>query len=377
MPIFNYGSHEVFYQTYGETDAPVIAFINGLSMRTLHWMPMIENLCSSGFRVLVYDMLGQGSSSKPVLDMNFDNNAEVLSLILDEIKCDGAYVSGISYGGVVAMMFGYLYPDKSKGIIPISTFTEMDGQFKFHSYNLHRGLTQIGFGFYLDQLLPLNFTSGWIEEHSNVIDFTKRIAIADMEVYGIQNVMEQLADFTSITDEIAKIKCPTLIMNGEFDSFTPRHLHEIIRQQIKNSRLMLVPKVAHAMTIEIPDLCCQIIANFIEEVEAGTWTGDQTTWIANEELGSYPVAIPCKGDYLRYIPIVLSRQKYEEEKKALLQEANKTTTRVIASKTTIKKDPVKPAAKKKSAAKKAQTKKPSSPKKTSKVKTKKEEGASK
>lgn len=342
MSIFKYGSHEVFYQTYGEEDAPVIAFVNGLSMRTLHWMPMIENLCSSGFRVLVYDMLGQGSSSKPVLDMNFDNNADVLAEILDEIGTDSAYVSGISYGGVVALMFGYLHPEKSRGIIPISTFTEMDGQFKYLSYNLHRGLTEIGFGFYLDQLMPLNFTSGWIDEHSNVIDFTKRIAIADMEVYGIQNVMEQLADFTSITEEIAAIKCPTLIMNGEFDSFTPRHLHEIMRQQIKNSRLILVPKVAHAMTIEIPDLCCQIIANFIEEVESGRWNGDQTTWIANEELGAHPVAIPCEGDYLRYIPIELSRRCYEEKRKTAASKATKPNTKSTPRKTTATKKTKKP-----------------------------------
>ncbi|THB73733.1 MAG: alpha/beta hydrolase [Gammaproteobacteria bacterium] len=354
MPIFKYGSHEVYYQTYGEEDAPVIAFVNGLSMRTLHWMPMIENLCSSGFRVLVYDMLGQGSSSKPVLDMNFDNNAEVLALILDEISTKQAYVSGISYGGVVALKFGYLYPEKSRGIIPISTFTEMDGQFKYLAYNLHRGLTEIGFGFYLDLLMPLNFTSGWIDEHSNVIDFTKRIAIADMEVYGIQNVMEQLASFESITDEISKIKCPTLIMNGEFDSFTPRHMHEIMRQQIRNSRLILVPKVAHAMTIEIPDLCCQIIANFIEEVESNNWKGDQTTWIANEELGSHPVAIPCEGDYLRCIPIELSRRCYEEKRTAAAQKVAKPVTKKTSTVT---------AAAKKSAAAKTTTKKATTTKK--------------
>ncbi|THB63782.1 MAG: alpha/beta hydrolase [Gammaproteobacteria bacterium] len=316
MAIYTYKTHEVFYQVFGEEGAPVIAFINGLSMRTAHWMPMIENLCSGGFRVLVYDMLGQGSSSKPVLNMRFDENAAVLSGLIEEIGAEQAYVSGISYGGVVAMKFAYLYPEKARGVIPVSTFTEMDGQFRYRAMNLHKGLTDVGFGFYIDLLMPLNFTSAWIDEHSNILEFTKRIAVAGMEVYGIQNIMEQLADFTSITEDIAKIKCPTLIMNGEYDCFTPRHMHDIIRKQIKNSRMVLVQNVAHAMTIEIPDLCCQVIAHFIEEVETGTWKGDQEVYIAQDSLGAHPVIFPCVGDYMRNLPIEISLEALKKNKKS-------------------------------------------------------------
>ncbi len=330
MSIYNYKSHEVFYLVYGEESAPVIAFINGLSMRTAHWMPMIENLCASGFRVLVYDMLGQGASSKPVLDMMFDENAMVLAGLLDELGAERAYVSGISYGGVVALKFGYLYPEKVRGLIPISTFTEMDGQFRYRSMNLYRGLTEVGFDFYIDLLMPLNFTSIWIDEHSNILEFTKRIAVAGMEVYGIQNIMEQLVDFTSITENIADIKCPTLIMNGEYDVFTPRHMHEIIMNKIGNSQLVIVPRVAHAMTIEIPDLCCQIIADFVDQVENGVWNGDQTVWIAEERLGVHPVRFPCVGDYLRNIPIEMSlehMEKCKQEKQKKIKSAVKTKTK--------------------------------------------------
>ncbi len=50
-----------------------------------------------------------------------------------------------------------------------------------------------------------------------------------------------------------KTKNPTLILNVEHDSFTPRTSHEILRQNIKNSRLMIVQHVYHAFTLEIPD----------------------------------------------------------------------------------------------------------------------------
>lgn len=314
MAIYQFGNYDVYYMTYGEVGNPCICFINGLSMRTAHWMPIIENLCGSGFRVLVFDMLGQGASDKPVLDCDFDDNAIMLAGILDDLEIDQAYVSGISYGGVVALKFAVMYPEKIKGLIPISCFSEIDGQLFCHSLNLHKALSQVGFEYYTDYLLPLNFTSQYLEDHSNVLDFARRVAVAGMEVYGIQNIMEKLADLPNYTPELVDIKCPTMIMNGENDWLTPRHLHEIMRDKIENSQLVLVPRVAHAMTIEIPDLCSQIIADFIESVETGEWVGDQSVWIANEELGAHPVKIPCVGNHLRMIPIEQSLAAYEESK---------------------------------------------------------------
>lgn len=315
MAVYKFGNYEVFYMIYGEVDDPCICFINGLSMHTAHWMPMIENLCGSGFRVLVFDMLGQGSSDKPVLDYSFSDNAKMLTGILDELEIDQAYVAGISYGGVVALKYAWLFPDRIRGLIPISCFSQIDGQLFCHSLNLHKALTQVGFEYYTDYLLPFNFTSQWIEDHSNVIGFARRVAVAGMEVYGIQNIMEKLADLPNYTPELSKITCPTMIMNGENDWLTPRHLHDVMRQHIKNSQLVLVPNVAHAMTIEIPDLCCQIIADFVESVETGSWVGDQSTWIANEELGAHPVKIPCVGNHLRMIPIDQSFEAYEAAQK--------------------------------------------------------------
>jgi pimeloyl-ACP methyl ester carboxylesterase len=283
-------------------------------------------------------MLGQGSSDKPVLDSDFDDNARMLADIMDSLGIEQAYVAGISYGGVVALKFPLLFPEKSKGMIPISCFSEIDGQLFCHSLNLHKALSQVGFEYYVDYLMPLNFTSHWIEEHSNILDFSKRVAVAGMEVYGIQNIMEKLADLPSYTEELANVQCPTLIMNGEFDWLTPRHLHEIIRKQIKNSQLVLIPKVAHAMTIEIPDLCCQVIANFVEEVESGTWQGDQSVWIANEELGAYPVKFPCVGDHLRMIPIEQTMQAYQtsrEQKKDQYEAQQKSALKRPLTKTSI------------------------------------------
>ncbi|MFL0802603.1 MAG: alpha/beta hydrolase [Agarilytica sp.] len=302
MPTVKYRGYDVYYEYYGKTSRPTIVFVNGLSMRTNHWEPFVKLLTAQNISVLLYDMLGQGASSKPVLGTNFSENADAIAQVMNELSIPTAYIAGISFGGVVAEEFAFRYPDKTKGLIPISTFSELDGQLKLHSENLHMALTQIGFEGYLNLLLPLNFTSKYLENMAEVLEVAKRLSSMSLDVYGIQNLMESLADFPSITEDIQKITAPTLILNAEYDFFTPRHIHDIIRRNIKNSKMMIIQHYAHAFTLEIPDISCRIIADFINQVENDKWVGDQSMWIAEDKLDSKEVAYPCEEGNLRFLP---------------------------------------------------------------------------
>ncbi len=302
MPTAKFRGYDVHYEFYGTVSRPTIVFVNGLSMRTNHWEPFVKRLTAQNISVLLYDMLGQGASSKPVLGATFSENADAIACILDEMGIEKAYVAGISFGGVVVEEFGIRYPEKTKGLIPISTFSELDGQLRHHSHNLHMAMTQIGFEGYLNLIMPLNFTSMYLEKMADVLGMAKRITSMSLQVYGIQNLMESLADFKSITGELHKITAPTLILNAEHDYFTPRHVHEVIRRHIKNSKLMIVQHYCHAFTLEIPDISCRIITDFIDQVENDTWVGDQSVWIAEDSIDSDEIAYPCEGDHLRFIP---------------------------------------------------------------------------
>ncbi|MFL0799593.1 MAG: alpha/beta hydrolase [Agarilytica sp.] len=302
MPTVKYRGYDVYYEYYGKTSRPTIVFVNGLSMRTNHWEPFVKLLTAQNISVLLYDMLGQGASSKPVLGTNFSENADAISQVMSELNIPQAYIAGISFGGVVAEEFAFRYPEKTKGLIPISTFSELDGQLKLHSENLHMALTQIGFEGYLNLLLPLNFTSKYLENMAEVLEVSKRLSSLSLDVYGIQNLMESLAHFPSITKDIQKITAPTLILNAEYDFFTPRHIHDIIRRNIKNSKMMIIQHYAHAFTLEIPDISCRIIADFVDQVENNTWVGDQSMWIASDKLDSKEIAYPCEEGNLRFLP---------------------------------------------------------------------------
>lgn len=309
MPVFEHDGQSLYYELHGREGDPVVTIINGLSMRTSHWAPYFEQLPARGCRVLTYDMVGQGASSKPVLGADFDDHATMLAALHTHLGLERPYVMGISFGGVVALKYAIRYPNRIGGLIPASTFSELDAQLEGHSVNLYQGLARVGFEFYLDLLMPLNFSNDYIAANRDLLHVIKRVGASTNELYGIQNLMESLADFRSITPELKHITCPTMILNAEFDCLTPRHLHDIMRENIPSSRLVLVPWVCHAFTLEIPELTSRLLADFVKSVESGQWEGDQSVWIAAENPEASTILTRCSQDHLRSIPVAKPGQK--------------------------------------------------------------------
>ncbi len=248
-------------------------------------------------------MLGQGCSSKPVLGADFDDHAHMLAALHEHLGVERPFVMGISFGGVVALKYALLHPERIGGLLPVSTFSELDPQLEFHAMNLYQGLCRVGFEYYLDLLMPLNFSNAYIDANRELMAVIKRVGASSNELYGIQNLMESLADFRSITEELGAIRCPTAVFNGEYDCLTPRHLHHRMVEHIPGARLVLVPWVCHAFTLEIPELTSRLFAHFIHEVEAGRWEGDGHTLVAAEDAAAEPLLGPCHGDPLRAIPL--------------------------------------------------------------------------
>jgi pimeloyl-ACP methyl ester carboxylesterase len=308
MAFFKYGYHEIHYEFNGPSGRPVVTIINGLIQGTQHWNRHIKIFTDAGYRVLTFDLLGQGTSSKPILFVDFDENHKILAALFDHLQIKKAYVMGISFGGAIALKLAINYPQKIKGLIPMSTFSEMDEQLILKGLNLYMGMTKIGFEYLVDFFNAFNFSSSWMLKNKEVLEISKRKSFSCNDLYAIQNLIESIRNFHGFTPELKKIKCPTLIMNAEYDFLTPRWCHEVMRKNIKNSRLMLMQHVCHAFTVEIPEITCRIVIDFMEQVENKKWKGDQSVWIATDDPNASVLASPCEGDHTRGIPLFFRKR---------------------------------------------------------------------
>ncbi len=303
MPFIKCNNSNIYYEIKGDLNSPLVVIMNGLTQNTSFWDIQTDYLANFGLSSLTYDMPGQGKSFKPVLGVSFESNCDILHSLLTHLNVREAYVSGISFGGVSALQFAIKYPKMVKGLITMSSFSEMDEQLWKIGVNLYNGLTKVGMGMLIDLLLPINLSSDFLSKNSEKLNKLRKISMSKNSVFAIQNLMEAIFNFKSFTNELYKIECPTLILNGEYDYLTPRWCHELIRKNVKNSRLVIIQNAFHAFTIEYPEIVNRLYSEFIESVESGNWSGDQTVWAANKNIESDEFLLKINGDHTRNIQI--------------------------------------------------------------------------
>jgi pimeloyl-ACP methyl ester carboxylesterase len=98
-------------------------------------------------------------------------------------------------------------------------------------------------------------------------------AILDMierrtpELYAAQT--KALIGRPNATPLLAKIRCPTLVLCGQEDVWSPQQRHEEMRDMIPGSRLTVVPYCGHMSTMEQPAAVSAALRAWLEPVASG------------------------------------------------------------------------------------------------------------
>src|SRR5512136_2046628 len=117
MPFLNIEGHNIRYELEGPADGVCLVFVNGLTQAAHLWGAYVPGFVEKGYRVLTFDMLGQGESDKPVLSSDFDHQARTMAALIEALEIDRPFVAGISFGGAVALRYAILYPEGLQGLL--------------------------------------------------------------------------------------------------------------------------------------------------------------------------------------------------------------------------------------------------------------------
>lgn len=306
MAFLTFDHQRIRYELAGRERGIPLIFVNGLTQAAHLWGAYVPYFVERGFRVLTFDMLGQGESDKPLLSAGFDRHAVTMAHLIDKLELNRPFVAGISYGGAVALRYAICYPEGLRGLIAMGSFSELDARLKWIGDNLFTALAAVGTEYLQNWFMPFNFSADWLQKNAAIIPTLRRRGYNLNDQYALENLMEAAAKSPSFSADLGKIKVPTLILNGEYDYITPRKLHDVLRQGIRHSRLVVIQHACHAFTLEYPDITMRLIADFTDKVKHHRWPGDQTTWIANDDPVGEPLYLPVLGDPLRAIQPDLS-----------------------------------------------------------------------
>jgi len=306
MAYLSYGSHTIRYELSGPEAGPAYVLVNGLTQYAELWDAYRDALVAKHFRVVTFDLLGQGESDKPSLFISQDDHVAVLRLLIDQLGDGPIFLTGISFGGIVALRYAIEHGHKLAGLVAMSTFAELPPQLFLLGNVMRTGLILGGTSYLQDMLLPMNLSDAWLAPLLDKLESVKRQGWLVNDVYALQNLMESFLDFEPLTPKLNAIKIPTMIMNGEFDFLTPRPLHDSLRTHIPDSALIIVPRAYHAFTLEKSALTADLLARFAADVMTKQWNGGGSVWIAPEEAGGAIEPFPPGYDHLRALPIRLA-----------------------------------------------------------------------
>jgi pimeloyl-ACP methyl ester carboxylesterase len=94
-----------------------VVLLHGKNFGGYYWSPVIQNLSAHGYRIIVPDQIGWGKSSKPDLRYSFQMLAANTARLLDALGVSHISLLGHSTGGMLAVRFALMYPERVRQLI--------------------------------------------------------------------------------------------------------------------------------------------------------------------------------------------------------------------------------------------------------------------
>jgi pimeloyl-ACP methyl ester carboxylesterase len=110
--------HPLSYADVGA--GPAVLFVHGLLGSHQHWTQLMLTLAAER-RLIAPDLFGHGASAKPVGDYSLGAHAATLRDLLDRLEIEKVTLVGHSLGGGIAMQFGYLFPERVRRLVLVSS----------------------------------------------------------------------------------------------------------------------------------------------------------------------------------------------------------------------------------------------------------------
>lgn len=278
------GDLSINYRCAGEGRDVIL--IHGLAANHAFWHFNVLLPLAKSYRLTVYDLRGHGRSNMPPTGYTSADMAGDLGLLLDHLKIQQADLVGHSFGGVVALHYATMHPER------VRSLTIADSRIRALQPTNHprdwqnreratKRLAEIGLyvpddepdvGIWLleqvarpemqkvrDKLkgTPLLFPfGGW--------NGGSKTAERWLELLNTTTARKDFRDEAGLTvEKIEKIEQPTLALYGEVSPTLPSG--QSLKEKLKNCTMEVVPNAGHFFMLSKPELFVEIVGRFLNE----------------------------------------------------------------------------------------------------------------
>ena len=242
---------------------PAIFLTHGVGGAEDAWRFIVPKL-KDRFTVVTYDLRGHGKSSVTHKDFDLDDLVSDLEKVREKTNIDKAHFVGHSLGGMIAPAYAKKFPERVLSVGLLSTVAGRSDEDKEKVWNIISDLKKKGVEKTLKNLTDRWFTDNFIKENPDLVSRRlKQVIETDKDVFI--NVFKIYAE-TEMISWLKDIKKPCLFMTGENDGgCTPSH-NKKMSNEVKDSKLVIIPEVKHSFLIEAPEQISNNLIEFIENI---------------------------------------------------------------------------------------------------------------
>jgi pimeloyl-ACP methyl ester carboxylesterase len=267
----------LYYEDVGQ-GVPMI-FVHEFAGEAASWAPQMR-FFARRYRAIAYNARGYPPSDVPDDPAAYSQQqaADDIRGMLDALKIQKAHVVGLSMGGYATLHFGLTYPERALSLVVAgagygSKADEREG-FKRDSASIVEKFERDGMAkvaeIYAMGPTRVQFRDkdpqGWQEFHDL---FAKQSAKG--HALTMRGVQMQRPSVYELTDRMAKLEVPTLVMTGDEDEpCLDPSIH--LKRTIPTAGLVILPKAGHTINLEEPDAFNRAVLDFVTAVDAGRWT---------------------------------------------------------------------------------------------------------
>lgn len=260
---------EIYYEEYGNpSNKKTILFIHGFLSSSFSFRCLIPNL-SKQYKIINIDLPPFGRSGKDrKFCYSYENLAKTLNQFVDRLRLNQVILAGHSMGGQICLNMIHQKPNRYEKSILLAS----SGYLQRAKHSLIALSYLPFFHIFIKNKLAKTGVEKNLEsvvyDHSKI---TKEMIqgylqpfIEDEQIFiGLKKLLRDREGDLS-PEVLQKIQTPALLIWGEHDKIVPLSVGKRLKDDIPNSKLVILKNTGHLIPEENPEETCKLMTQFIE-----------------------------------------------------------------------------------------------------------------
>src|SRR5437899_8145802 len=242
MPRIVIGDGALYYERQG-IGFPVM-FVSGLAGFASFWQDQVAAFAKN-FDVITHDHRGIGQSDLTRSGFTVDRMAADVLGLMDALEIERAHIVGHSTGGAIAQILAIEHPKRLASVVLSASWTKPDAYFR-RLFNFRKDiLLRLGPSAYV-QANTMYLYPSWFVARNN--ERLRQLEAQHLAVFPPTEIAASRIDAILAfdrTEQLSRIKTPTLVVGAEDDIITPAYFSEELARLIPAAEVKLFPRGGH------------------------------------------------------------------------------------------------------------------------------------